>query len=151
MTITSRPFVALGAVALVLLGAALFARSTPAASMHPAVAVGPSTFGPILFDDRGFALYAFTRDPARRATCYGACAKAWPPYLVRARPGAGKGAKASLVGTVRRSDGRLQATYGGRPLYFYVGDTKPGIVLCQNVREFGGLWLVVRGGGALVR
>ena len=114
------------------------------------VAVGKSNFGPILFDGRGYALYAFTRDPARRATCYGACAKAWPPFLVKSRPGAGKGAKAALVGTVRRTDGKLQATYAGRPLYYYVGDTKPGVVLCQNVKEFGGLWLVVRGSGRLV-
>jgi predicted lipoprotein with Yx(FWY)xxD motif len=56
-----------------------------------------------------------------------------------------------LVGTRGRSDGRLQVTYGGRPLYYYVGDRKPGQVLCQNVKEFGGLWLVVRADGQLVR
>ena len=147
----NRSFVAIASVGLLLAGAALFARSTPAATMRPSVAVGTSNFGPILFDGRGFALYAFTRDPARRTTCYGACAKAWPPYLVRSRPAAGKGTKAALIGTVRRTDGKLQATYSGRPLYYYVGDTKPGIVLCQNVKEFGGLWLVVRGSGGLVR
>ena len=151
MTTTHRSLVAAALVALLLAGAALFARSTPASTVRPSVAVGTSGFGPILFDGRGFALYAFTRDPARRATCYGAGAKAWPPYLVRARPAAGAGARASLTGAVRRTDGKLQATYAGRPLYYYVGDTRPGIVLCQNVREFGGLWLVVRGSGALVR
>ena len=151
MTITHRSFIAVASVAVLLVGAAFFARSTPAAPDGASVAVGSSSFGPILFDGRGFALYAFTRDPARRATCYGACAKTWPPYLVKARPSAGKGARAPILGTVRRTDGRLQATYAGRPLYYYVGDTKPGIVLCQNVQEFGGLWLVVRGSGALVR
>jgi hypothetical protein len=45
----------------------------------------------------------------------------------------------------------LQATYAGRPLYRYVGDRRPFQVLCQNVREFGGLWLVVRPDGTLVR
>jgi predicted lipoprotein with Yx(FWY)xxD motif len=147
---TNCSLLAVALVALLLVGSAFFARSTPAAP-GSSVAVGTSTFGSILFDGRGFALYAFTRDPLHRATCYGACAKAWPPYIVRSRPSAGKGARASLTGTVRRSDGKLQATYAGRPLYFYVGDTKPGLVLCQNVKEFGGLWLVVRGGGALVR
>jgi len=151
MTITHRSFIAVAAVVLLLAGAAFFARSTEAAATGASVAVGTSTFGPILFDGRGYALYAFTRDPARRATCYGACAKAWPPYLVRARPSAGKGARTTLLGTVRRTDGKLQATYAGRPLYYYVGDTKPGIVLCQNVEEFGGIWLVVRGSGTLVR
>ena len=53
------------------------------------------------------------------------------------------GAKADLLGTTRRRDGRLQATYAGKPLYYYVGDRRPGQILCQNVREFGGLWLVL--------
>jgi predicted lipoprotein with Yx(FWY)xxD motif len=38
-------------------------------------------------------------------------------------------------------------TYAGRPLYYYVGDKKPGQVLCQNVNEYGGLWLVMRPSG----
>ena len=48
-------------------------------------------------------------------------------------------------------DGSRQATYAGRPLYYYVGDRKPSQILCQNVSEFGGLWLVVRPSGTLVR
>jgi predicted lipoprotein with Yx(FWY)xxD motif len=140
------------AVAAVLVAASLFVRSTPAAATKKAsIAVGSSSFGKLLFDGRGYALYAFTRDTLRQPTCYTACAKAWPPFIVSARPGAIKGARASLIGVSRRSDGRLQATYAGRPLYYYVGDTKPGIVLCQNVKEYGGLWLVIRGGGSLVR
>ena len=110
-----------------------------------------SRFGQILFDGRGFALYAFTRDPRGRSVCSGACAAAWPPYIVRNAPRAGAGVKRSLLGTTRRADGRFQVTYAGRPLYYYVGDRAPGQILCQNVREFGGLWLVVRPSGALVR
>ena len=140
-------------MALLLAAAAPFARSAAAASANGQAALrsGPSSFGSILFDGRGYALYAFTRDPARRPTCYGACAKAWPPFIVPSRPAARAGARAGLTGAVRRADGRLQATYAGRPLYYYVGDTKPGVVLCQNVKEFGGLWLVVRPAGTLVR
>jgi predicted lipoprotein with Yx(FWY)xxD motif len=152
----TRSLLALGVCAAVLAAGAVFARSAPAGSTSAAAArasvvVSASRFGRILFDGRGYALYAFTRDPRNRATCYGACAKAWPPFLVTARPAAARGARASLVGTVRRRDGRLQATYGGRPLYYYVGDNAPGVILCQNVKEFGGYWLVVRGTGALVR
>ena len=106
-----------------------------------------SKYGRILFDGRGFALYTFTRDPRGRSTCAGACAKKWPPDIVSNRPAAGKGAKCSLLRTVRRSDGSLQATYAGRPLYYYVSDKKPGQILCQNVSLFGGLWLVVRADG----
>ena len=52
---------------------------------------------------------------------------------------------------IRRSDGTRHATYAGRPLYYYVGDSKPNQILCHNVSEFGGLWLVVRPSGTLVR
>ena len=64
---------------------------------------------------------------------------------------AGSGVQRSKLGTIRRPDGRRQVTYAGKPLYYYVGDRRPGQVLCQNVREFGGLWLVERPNGSLVR
>jgi predicted lipoprotein with Yx(FWY)xxD motif len=110
-----------------------------------------SRFGQILFDGKGFVLYAFTKDPRGRSACYGACAAAWPPYLVRRAPRAGAGVKGRLLGTTRRRDGKLQVTYAGRPLYYYVGDRSPNEIRCQNVDEFGGLWLVARPNGTLVR
>jgi len=111
-----------------------------------------SRFGSVLFDGRGRALYAFTRDRRGGASrCYGACAQKWPVYFAGGRLVAGKGVKRSLVGTTRRRDGRRQITYNGRPLYYYVGDKSAGQVSCQNVAEFGGTWLVVRPSGALVR
>lgn len=104
-----------------------------------------------MFDGRGFALYAFTRDPRGRSVCSGACATAWPPYLVNGRTRAAAGIKASLLGTTGRANGTLQVTYAGRPLYYYIGDRRPGQVTCQNVSEFGGAWLVMRPNGRLVR
>jgi predicted lipoprotein with Yx(FWY)xxD motif len=126
------------------------AAATATSAAGASIAVGKSRFGPILFDGRGYALYVFTSDSRGRATCYSACAKRWPPYLVKARPVTRNGAKASLVGVARRKNGQLEATYAGRPLYYYVGDGK-GVVLCQNVAEFGGTWLVLRGSGGVVR
>lgn len=114
------------------------------------VTAGPSSYGRILFDGRGFALYGFTRDPRGKSVCGGACATAWPPYLVKTRPQAGGGVKARLLGTTKRADGKLQVTYAGRALYYYVGDRKAGQILCQNVTEFGGVWRVVRPDGRLV-
>jgi predicted lipoprotein with Yx(FWY)xxD motif len=133
--------------------AASVAAVAPAAmsGAAPLVAVAKSRFGQILFDGRGFALYGFTKDPRGRSVCSGACAAAWPPYLVRSKPAAGKGANAKLLGTTRRKDGKLQATYAGKPLYYYVGDRSPGQILCQNVVEFGGTWLVVKASGDFVR
>ena len=63
----------------------------------------------------------------------------------------GSGVKKALLGTTRRSDGRRQVTYAGRPLYHYIGDTRPGLITCQNVSEYGGLWLVVGASGAVVK
>jgi predicted lipoprotein with Yx(FWY)xxD motif len=110
-----------------------------------------SEYGRILFDGRGYVLYGFTADKKRRSVCSGACAAAWPPYIVSSAPRAGRGVKKSLLGTIRRADGKRQVTYAGRPLYYYVGDRRPGQILCQNVFEFGGDWLVVRPNGAFVR
>ena len=55
-----------------------------------------------------------------------------------------------LLGTVLRRSGAKQVTYGGHQLYLYAHEG-PGQILCQNVREFGGLWLVVRPNGKAVR
>jgi predicted lipoprotein with Yx(FWY)xxD motif len=124
---------------------------TAAAQAAATLTARSSEFGTVLFDGRGRVLYGFTRDrrggPSR---CYGACATAWPVYFARGTLRAGKGVKRSLIGTTRRRDGRRQVTYNGWPLYYYVDDGV-GEVKCQNVEEFGGLWLVVRPNGRLVR
>ena len=138
-------------VAIVVLVAATFAAGASAGS-RATLTVRSSSYGSILFDGKGRALYAFTRDRRGGASrCYGACAKAWPVYFSGSRLVAGKGVKRSLIGTVRRRDGRRQIAYNGRPLYYYVGDKSAGQVTCQNVDEFGGTWLVMRASGALVR
>jgi predicted lipoprotein with Yx(FWY)xxD motif len=115
------------------------------------VTTARSVYGVVLFDGHGKALYAFTRDPRGRSTCSGACAVSWPPYVVSGSLRANAGARTALLGTTTRPDGNRQLTYAGRPLYYYVGDRKPGQILCQNVVEFGGRWLVIRPNGALVR
>jgi predicted lipoprotein with Yx(FWY)xxD motif len=127
------------------------ATGSPASPAPGALTVHDSSYGRILFDRHGFALYAFTKDTPWRSNCVGSCARRWPPYVIAGRPHAGAGVDSSLIGTVARGAGMLQATYAGRPLYRYVGDRRPFQVLCQNVREFGGLWLVVRPDGTLVR
>ncbi|MFN8174573.1 MAG: hypothetical protein U0T02_05850 [Solirubrobacteraceae bacterium] len=126
--------------------------AAPSASGPASVSTRSTRYGRILTDARGFALYLFTRDGRGASRCYGACARAWPPLLTRrSRPTAGGRAQASKVGTVRRAGGRLQVTYRGQPLYYYVGDTRPAVVLCQGVEEFGGLWWVVSPRGYAIR
>jgi len=133
-----------------LLGAAVPASASQSGAVT--LIVKNSRYGRVLFDGRGFALYAFTRDrrggPSR---CYASCAEAWPVYFAKRALRAGPGVNRSLLGTTKRRDGRRQVTYDGRPLYYYIGERSPGVILCQNVEEFGGTWLVVRPNGKLVR
>jgi len=138
--------VVVAAVAMVFAPAGM-SRETAA----PTLTVKSSAFGRVLFDGRGYVLYAFTHDAKGRSACYGACARAWPVYYAKGALRAGTGVRRSLLGTIRRRDGRRQITYGGRPLYYYVGDTKAGQIRCQNAVEYGGTWLVVRPSGRLVR
>jgi predicted lipoprotein with Yx(FWY)xxD motif len=125
--------------------------TTPAAPKRTGtlIKLDGSDFGRILFDGRGQAIYLFTKDARERTRCFGACAEAWPPVYTRGEPRAGRGVEQTLLGTIRRG-GRLQVTYAGRPLYFYAHE---GLneVRCQDVEEFGGTWLVVKGDGKAVR
>jgi predicted lipoprotein with Yx(FWY)xxD motif len=125
------------------------ATTTPDATLPPsppaasglAVTVGESEFGPMLFDESGQAIYLFEVETDGSPRCYGGCATAWPPVLTTAAPRA-NGVRADLLGTVARDDGSTQVTYGGHPLYFYAHEG-PGQVLCHDVVENGGRWLVV--------
>ena len=96
-------------------------------------------------------LYLFARDRGGRSSCSGACAKAWPPFLTKGAPRALSGVNAKVLGTTRRGNGTLQVTYAKHPLYYFKEDTKPGQIKCQNVSNFGGLWLVVAPSGKPVR
>lgn len=101
-----------------------------------------SQYGPMLYDRTGQAIYLFDKETSPTPRCYGPCAKAWPPVLTKGEPRARAGADGSLLGTVRRRDGSAQVTYDGQPLYYYAHEGKYQ-VLCHDIREYGGLWLVV--------
>jgi predicted lipoprotein with Yx(FWY)xxD motif len=105
-----------------------------------------SEFGKVLFDGRGGALYMFTSDGRGPSTCYGDCAVAWPPFYAKGKLRGGPGVKAKLLGRTTRTDGRRQVTYAGRPLYYYEHDPRNQI-LCHDVFEFGGDWLVLQASG----
>jgi predicted lipoprotein with Yx(FWY)xxD motif len=105
-----------------------------------------SDFGPILYDASGQPIYLFDAEATSRPMCYGECANAWPPVLTNGKPHAAGAVKSELLGTTRRRDGSTQITYAGHPLYFYAHEGKYQ-VLCHNVIEFGGTWLVVKPNG----
>ncbi len=121
-----------------------------ASSSRLTISVRSTRYGKVLTDGSGRVFYLFTHDKGKTSRCYGACASAWPVAFTGGTPRAGSGARASLLGTTKRRGGGLQATYAGHPLYYYVGDRAAAQVTCQNVNEFGGLWLVVRASGRAV-
>jgi predicted lipoprotein with Yx(FWY)xxD motif len=139
---------------MIALAAALAAvLSIPAAAgaAGTTVKVHKSRYGRILVDGQGRTLYLFTRDRGAKSRCYGACARAWPPLLADSDPQAAGGADAAKLGTTVRRGGATQVTYAGHPLYYYVNDRRPGQILCQDVAEFGGTWLVVSPAGRPIR
>jgi predicted lipoprotein with Yx(FWY)xxD motif len=116
---------------------------TRAAASSALVGVAKSRLGRILVDGRGRTLYLFERDKGMASTCYGSCASIWPPLTTAAKPHAVRGALGARLGTTRRTDGKLEVTYNGHPLYLYVGDTKPGDSKGQDLNQFGGGWYVL--------
>ena len=132
---------AVSALALVLLGAAAAQAGgpAPAAASRAAAVLKTATAGgaTVLANARGLTLYWFAPDTRARSACSGSCAAYWPP--VTGRPAAIPGVTGRL-GTIRRADGQLQATYNGHPLYTYIGDSAPGQARGNNLNLNGGLW-----------
>lgn len=131
------------------LAAGALAVAPVSAAAAPKVKVASSDYGKILVDGKGFTLYGFTAD-GRRSACHSACSDAWPPLIAHGEPRAASGARKNRLGTVKRKGGQRQVTYDGKPLYYYVGETSPGQVLCQAAVEYGGTWLVLNRRGEYV-
>lgn len=110
------------------------------------IVVADSEFGPMLFDDRQQAIYLFDVETTDEPKCYDDCAEAWPPVLTDGDPVAGSKVEDSLLGTTDRTDGTVQVTYGGHPLYYYAHEA-PGEVKCHDIFLNGGNWYVVKPNG----
>ena len=110
------------------------------------VAVANSKLGDILVDADGRTLYAFTKDKGDQSVCSGDCASNWPALTGDAT--AGTGVKAGLLSAAMQADGNSQVTYGGKPLYYFAGDAKPGETNGQGV---GNVWFAVTADGELVK
>ena len=130
---------------------AIAAASALAGGGNAVVKVGPSNLGRVLVDAHGKTLYIWAHDKGSKSTCNGDCAVYWPPLITQGRPQAIAGANSYLLGTSRRNDGRLQVTYAGHPLYYFVKDTKAGQTNGEGLTGFGGRWDPVSAAGKAVR
>lgn len=132
-------------VACALVGVAIAAGKPTARSAT--VTTARTGLGRIIVDGRGRSLYLFEKDTRGRSACSGVCASYWPPLLTSSKPIAIKGAKPSLLGSIRRADGKRQVTYAGHPLYFFSGDTKRGQTNGEGLKDFGAGWYVLTSSG----
>jgi predicted lipoprotein with Yx(FWY)xxD motif len=114
------------------------------------VSTASTKLGRILVDTRGRTLYLFEKDKHGKSTCTGQCATFWPPLITAAKPSAAAGVRASLLGTTKRADGRLQVTYNHHPLYRFAKDTKKGQTQGEGLSAFGAEWYAVSRAGTTV-
>lgn len=99
----------------------------------------------VLTNSSGRTLYSFAPDTSSSSACYGTCAAYWPPVI--GNPVAGQGVTVSKIATIARTDGTIQVTYAGHPLYTYVGDTAPGQASGNDINLNGGFWHEVPAAG----
>lgn len=112
------------------------------ASSAGTLKVATTPLGALLTDGSGRTLYILTKDKKGTSTCTGNCASSWPPFTASAS--AGSGVDGSLLGTTKRSDGSMQVTYKGHPLYYFAGDSAAGQTNGQGI---GGVWFVISPSG----
>jgi len=106
--------------------------------------VARTKLGPILVNGQGRTLYLFLKDRHGKSTCYGGCARVWPPALASGAPRVGPGVAAEKLTTTRRTDHKRQLVYNGHPLYTLTADVRPGQI---NGEGFLGTWYVVSAAG----
>jgi predicted lipoprotein with Yx(FWY)xxD motif len=110
--------------------------SSPAAVTAGSLKTATIGGATVLTTSKGFTLYSFAPDTSTKSNCNGACAQNWPPVH---GPATASGVKGTF-GTIKRSDGSVQATFDGHPLYAFVGDTAPGQAKGNGLNAAGGLW-----------
>jgi predicted lipoprotein with Yx(FWY)xxD motif len=143
--------------ALLVGGAASHGATSGGAAGKPAVAHSSASgkvvktrhgaLGTYLVDAKGRSLYLWEADSGRKSTCYGPCAKAWPPLITHGKPRARGRAKQSLLSTSKRRNGARQVLYKGHPLYYFIADKKAGDTKGQGSQGFGAGWYVMKPSG----
>jgi predicted lipoprotein with Yx(FWY)xxD motif len=132
------------AAALALGATAGLAAGASSPSSPANIGVRSTSLGKVLVNGKRVTLYLFMKDKNGKSACSGACAKAWPPVLTKGRPTASGGVASAKLGTTKRTDGTMQVTYNGHPLYTFIKDqNKPGSTAGEGVNAFGAEWYVL--------
>ncbi|HCY15386.1 MAG: hypothetical protein A2Z93_03385 [Curvibacter sp. GWA2_64_110] len=88
----------------------------------------------VLTDAAGRTVYIFDKDAVGKSNCSGGCLAQWPAFV--AKPDAVAKGEFGLIDV----QGARQWTVNGKPLYYFVGDTKAGD---RNGNGMGGVWHVI--------
>lgn len=85
----------------------------------------------------GMSVYLYVLDEGGTIACVDACTNNWRPVVVDSgsEPTVGEGLDQELIGTIERTDGSLQVTFGGWPLYTFARDTQPGHARGQGLGQ----------------
>jgi predicted lipoprotein with Yx(FWY)xxD motif len=139
------------ATATVALIAAVVAAMAFASSTVAIDSASNSTLGEhVLVNSQGRTLYVLSPETAHHLLCKSAeCLKFWPPLTIsstkeKIKLGSGVHGK---VAWIKRSNGTLQVTLNGLPLYRFAEDKANGEVNGQNFKGFGGVWHVLGDSG----
>ncbi len=89
----------------------------------------------VITAQNGMTLYVFDKDKGDQSSCYDDCAVNWPPYVGTADEKMPDDWK-----LVARTDGTMQWTYDGKPVYFFKGDAAKGDATGDGK---GGVWHVI--------
>lgn len=113
---------------------------------------GNAGLAPYLSDSSGISFYLFQGDTPGVSNCDNAnpgCSAMWPPVVVATGTVlvAAGGAQSALLGTTTRANGSTQVTYNGWPLYYYSGDTGPGMTNGENLNSYGNAWNLISTSG----
>jgi predicted lipoprotein with Yx(FWY)xxD motif len=129
-------------------GVAVAVAADPGVELDVAAPPGVAVF---LVDNKGRAVYTLDDASGGNASYAGNCAKNFTPVAGHATAPTGDTAvKSSMTGSVTRSDGSKQATYNGKPLYYYNGDAAQGDAKGQGMKEDCGTAHLVNPGGSSV-
>lgn len=118
-------------------------------------AANVSGLGMVVVDGKGRTVYALTSGSNKNVPCDDAsgCTKVWPDLPLpngTSSATAGSGLQASMMGTMKLSDGETYPTYNGYLMYEYVGDSGSGQNHGEGIKSFGGTWYALSPSGQLV-
>jgi len=140
----------LTAISSVVLAVVVVLVAAASAATGTVVGWRKTSIGNAITTSSGHTLYLFRADHGTTSACYGQCAVYWPPLLTTGKQAASGKVMASLLGTTKRKDGKLQVTYKGHPLYTFVQDKKAGQTTGEGSKNFGASWYALAPSGATI-